>query len=82
VVIYSTRLCGYCTRAKMWFDNKGVAYREVMVDSDPALRDEMVERSRRTSVPQIFIGDRHIGGFQDLVQRDRDGELDGLLGLE
>jgi glutaredoxin 3 len=65
----------------MLLDSKGVSYTEFRVDLDAELRTEMEQRSRRTSVPQIFIGDRHIGGFDDLAQLEVVNELDSLLGL-
>lgn len=81
VEIYSTGLCGYCTRAKMLLEKKGVSYTEYRIDELPGKRAEMVQRSQRTSVPQIFINERHIGGFDDLSELDMDDELDSLLGL-
>lgn len=79
VVIYGTDFCSYCTRARMLLDRKGVSYEEIRVDTDPKLRKEMMEKSRRHTVPQIFINDEHIGGFQDLYNLDIRGELDGKL---
>lgn len=79
VLVYSTAICPYCVAAKNYLTNKGYAYREVRIDRDPALRDEMLSRSRRTSVPQIFVGDTHIGGYDDLVALDRSGGLQPLL---
>ena len=82
VEIYTTPFCGYCARAKRLLDKKGVAYREIDVFSDRALRDEMTTRAGgRTSVPQIFINDRGVGGFDDLAELDMDGELDSMLGI-
>lgn len=81
VEIYSTGLCPYCTRARMLLDKKGVSYTEYRIDEQRGLREEMIARSQRTSVPQIFINDRHIGGFDDLAELDMDDELDPLLGL-
>lgn len=81
VEIYSTGLCGYCTRAKMLLDKKGVAYTEYRIDELPGKRAEMVQRSQRTTVPQIFINDHHVGGFDDLSELDMDDELDSMLGL-
>lgn len=81
VEIYTTAFCGYCTRAKMLLDKKGVSYTEYRIDDSADKRTEMLERSQRTSVPQIFINDQHIGGFDDLSELDMDDELDGLLGL-
>lgn len=81
VVVYSTGWCPYCDRARALLERKGVAFREVKVDEDPAERDTMLKRSGgRRTVPQIFIGDRHVGGFDDLYALDKAGELDKLLG--
>ena len=79
VVIYTTAFCGYCLRARQLLDRKGVAYEEIRVDGDPERRREMTERSGRRTVPQIFIGDRHVGGCDDLFALDRAGQLDPLI---
>ncbi|MEO1244958.1 MAG: glutaredoxin 3 [Pseudomonadota bacterium] len=79
VRMYATEYCSYCGAARMLLTKKGVAYDELLVSRDPALRDEMLTRSGRTSVPQIFIGDTHVGGFDDLYSLDASGELDKLL---
>lgn len=79
VTVYSTRICPYCMLAKRLLGNKGVKYDEIMVDANDALRAEMMQRSGRRTVPQIFIGDRHVGGFDDLSALDRAGQLDLLL---
>lgn len=80
VTVYSTRICPYCMMAKRLLSSKGVAYDDVMVDRDEALRTEMLTRSGgRRTVPQIFIGERHVGGFDDLAALERKGELDSLL---
>ncbi len=79
VVIYSSQFCGYCIRAKQLFDQKGVPYQEHQVDRDPEMRELMVRQSNRTSVPQIFVGGRHVGGYTDLLALERSGELDRLL---
>ena len=82
VIIYCSRFCGYCTRAKMLLEKKGVDYTDISVDMKPAVRKEMVElASGRTSVPQIFIGDHHVGGCDDLYALENEGKLDTLLGL-
>ena len=81
VVMYSTGWCPYCVRAKALLERKGVPFREIRVDEDPAERQAMLERSRgQRTVPQIFIGDRHVGGFDDLYALEKAGELDPLLG--
>ena len=80
VLVYSTRICPYCMMAKRLLGAKGVKYDEVMVDHDDALRAQMMARSGgRRTVPQIFIGDRHVGGYDDLAALDRAGQLDPLL---
>ncbi|MCF7200462.1 glutaredoxin 3 [Pseudomonas oligotrophica] len=79
VVIYTTAWCPYCVRAKALLDSKGVAYEEIAVDGEPALRAEMTQKAGRTSVPQIWIGERHVGGCDDLYALERAGRLDPLL---
>jgi glutaredoxin 3 len=80
VEIYTTFLCGYCYRAKKLLENKGVAYEETDVMAEPAKRKEMLQRAGgRTTVPQIFIDGRHIGGCDDLYALDAEGGLDPLL---
>lgn len=81
VVMYATPDCGYCTRARRLLHRKGVEFTEIAVDQDPAQRRIMIERSRRHTVPQVFIDERHVGGYDDLAQLDAYGELDALLGL-
>lgn len=81
IVIYSTGMCPYCVRAKMLLKNKGVAWTELRIDGDRALMREMIERSGQRTVPQIFIGDQHVGGYQNLAELDAFGKLDPLLGL-
>ena len=81
VVIYTTSWCPYCRRAKALLDRKGVDYREIDIDEEPERRGEMVARAGgRTSVPQIFIGGRAIGGSDELRALDASGRLDPLLG--
>ena len=81
IVVYSTGWCPYCERAKSLLERKGVAFREIKVDEDPAERDAMLKRSGgRRTVPQIFVGDHHVGGFDELYALDKAGELDKLLG--
>ncbi|MDO6461317.1 glutaredoxin 3 [Granulosicoccaceae sp. 1_MG-2023] len=76
---YVSATCPYCMMAKRLLDDKGLSYNVIMVDNDMAKRREMEERAGRTSVPQIFFGERHIGGFDDLSELDIDGELDKLI---
>lgn len=82
VVVYSTTVCPYCVRAKALLKRKGVAFQEIMIDDDRALMREMMERSQRRTVPQIFIGDYHVGGYDDMAELDSLGELDPLLGID
>ena len=80
VTIYTKTWCPYCMAAKDLLESKGVAFREIEITGKPQLRDEMVTKARgRSSVPQIFIGERHVGGCDDLYALDRRGELDRLL---
>lgn len=81
IQIYTTAACPYCVAAKNFMKAKGWSWQEVRVDTDPACRDEMLERaSGRRSVPQIFINDQHVGGYDDMVAADRDGSLAQLVG--
>lgn len=80
--MYSTRVCPYCIRAEQLLAKKGInaeQIEKIRVDEFPERREEMTRITGRRSVPQIFIGDRHVGGFDDLAELDADGELDGLL---
>ena len=80
VVMYSTAVCPYCQRAEMLLKARGVTEIEkVRIDLDPSRRDEMVEKTGRRTVPQIFIGGTHVGGFDDLSALDREGKLTPLL---
>lgn len=83
VVMYSTRFCPYCVRARMLLEKKGVEFTDIRVDSEPQYREEMMSRaSGRSSVPQIFIDDEHVGGCDDLYELDFEGTLDKKLGLD
>jgi glutaredoxin 3 len=80
VEIYTKTFCHYCWRAKLLLESKGVAYKEIGVDFGGEQRQAMIERAGgRTTVPQIFIGEHHIGGCDDLVALERDGKLDALI---
>jgi glutaredoxin 3 len=80
VLVYSTRICPYCVMAKRLLQGKGVAFVDVPVDADSTRRAEMQVRSGgRRTVPQIFIGERHVGGYDDLAALERAGQLDPLL---
>lgn len=78
--IYTTAICPYCVAAKQFLARKGWGYEEIRIDLDPTRRDEMLTRSGgRRTVPQIFIDQNHIGGFDDLVAADRGGRLQELV---
>ncbi len=79
ILIYSANLCPYCTMAKRLLDSKGAKYSEINVDSKPGLREEMMQKTRRRTVPQIYIGDLHVGGFDDLYSLEKENKLDALL---
>ena len=79
IVMYTTNWCPYCERARRLLTAKGAAFSEIDVESDPASRAEMQSRSGRRTVPQIFIGDQHVGGSVDLAALEADGKLDALL---
>ena len=80
VVMYTTSWCPYCQRARRLFASKQVSIEEIDIEAVPGKRTEMQTRSGRRTVPQIFIGDRHIGGSDDLQSLEDAGELDSLLG--
>ncbi len=82
VIIYTTNICPYCVRAKMLLKKKGVAYEERNIERSRTLMREMLERSKRRTVPQIFIDDFHVGGYDDMTELDAFGKLDPLLGLQ
>jgi glutaredoxin 3 len=79
VTLYVSDWCPYCQRAKGLLAQKNVEFSEVNIEDDAKLRDEMIARSNRRTVPQIFIGDKHVGGCDDLLELDRSGELDRLI---
>ena len=79
VIIYSSDYCPYCMRAKQLLSNKGVEFSEINVDGQAQVRAEMVRKAGRTSVPQIWVGDTHVGGCDDLYALERAGKLDALL---
>jgi len=79
VRIYTTTTCRYCGDAKALFVRKGVTYEEIDLTGDDAAREALVQRTGQRTVPQIFIGDIHVGGFSDLDALDRAGELDAIL---
>ena len=79
VVIYTRQFCGYCSAAKKLLESKGVTYEEHDATYAPELRQQMIERAGRSTFPQIFIGERHIGGCDDMMALEFDGKLDALL---
>jgi glutaredoxin 3 len=79
VVVYSSDWCPYCMRAKALLEGKGVDFTEIKVDGKPQVRAEMTSKAGRSSVPQIWIGDTHVGGCDDLYALERAGKLDVLL---
>ena len=79
ILIYTSRWCFFCTRAKQLLDSKGLTYTELSVDGEPDLRADMAAKAGRTSVPQIWIGDHHVGGCGDLLALERSSALDALL---
>lgn len=81
VVMYVSSWCPYCVRAKAILQRKGVSWQEVNIETDPSLRQHMIDTTGRRTVPQIFIGDHHVGGSDDLAAAERSGELDRLLGV-
>ena len=79
VEVYSTGQCPYCVMAKQLLERKGVKYKEIRVDSDPIKRQEMMQKSRQRTVPQIFINGESVGGYTDLLALDRAKKLDSRL---
>lgn len=80
IIIYTTQNCPYCVRAKTLLENKGADFDEIRIDLEPQRRQEMLSKSNgRQTVPQIFIGDTHVGGFDDLWELEKQGELNQLL---
>ena len=79
VTVYLSDWCPYCQRARGLLAQKNVDFSEINVEDNPKLRQEMIARSNRRTVPQIFIGDKHVGGCDDLFELDRSGELDRLI---
>jgi glutaredoxin 3 len=82
VTIYATQFCPYCIRAERLLQSKGVAFEKIRVDLEPQRRVEMMERTKRRTVPQIYIGDHHVGGYDELAALERAGRLDALLAGE
>lgn len=82
VVMYSTRFCPFCVRAKALLTARGIDFEDISVDGQPGLRQKMAAKAGRTSVPQIWIGEYHVGGCDELMGLDRQGRLDGLVNGE
>lgn len=80
VVMYTTAVCPFCINAKHLLEGKGVAFEEIRVDRDPPLREKMMADSGQRTVPQIWVGDTHVGGFTDLWALEKSGKLDDMLG--
>ncbi len=81
VVVYSTNICPYCVRAKSLLQREGIEYEVLNIEQDFSLMEQMMEKSQRRSVPQIFINDYHVGGYDDMAELDAEGKLDQLLGI-
>jgi glutaredoxin 3 len=79
ITLYTSAMCGYCVAAKNFLKSKGLQWKEVRIDTDPVQRERMVALARRTSVPQIFIGETHVGGYDDMMALHRAGKLEPLL---
>ena len=79
ITMYSRVSCPYCVAARNLLKSKNLDWSEISIDAEPHRRDEMIERSGRRTVPQVFIGEHHIGGFDDLNAADQSGELDRIL---
>ncbi len=78
ITIYTTPWCGYCRRARKLLQDKNLVFTEIDIGGDEELREEVIKRSQRDTVPQIFIGDLHVGGCDELYALDRSGELDRI----
>lgn len=78
IVIYTTKICPYCVMAKRLLTQKGLTYTEISVE-DPALRADMMQKTKRRTVPQIYIGDYHVGGFEELYALEQQSKLDELV---
>ncbi|NLW97354.1 glutaredoxin 3 [Luteimonas wenzhouensis] len=80
ITLYTSAICSYCMAAKSFLRSRGLEWNEVRIDLDPAERERMVARTGRTSVPQIFVGDVHVGGYDDMMALHRQGGFEPLLG--
>jgi len=79
VTVYTSSFCGFCMRALDLLQRRGIEYTEISVEDSPGIRGELVARSGRRTLPQIYVGERYLGGAEELVAMDRSGELDRLL---
>ena len=79
ITLYTTAVCPYCVAAKNFLKSKGQTWSEIRIDTDPAARQKMMALARRTSVPQIFVGDTHVGGYDDMIALHREGKLEPLF---
>ncbi|MDD5319087.1 MAG: glutaredoxin 3 [Methylococcales bacterium] len=79
ILIYTTKICPYCIMAKRLLEKKGAAYTEINVDTQAGLREEMMLKTKRRTVPQIYIGELHVGGFDDLYALEQQKRLNALL---
>lgn len=79
VVLYGTRFCPYCTAARQWFKNNQIDFEDIAVDGDQAARAWLQKQTGQRTVPQIWIGDTHVGGYTDLIALERSGEVATLL---
>lgn len=79
IILYTSAMCGYCSAAKNFLKSRNLTWSEVRIDTDPVARERMLARARRSTVPQIFIGDIHVGGYDDMMALHRAGKLEPLL---
>jgi glutaredoxin 3 len=79
ITVYTTLICPYCVAAKNFLKSKGLSWTEIRIDTDPAERETMIARAKRTSVPQIFVGETHVGGFDDMMALHRAGGFEPLV---
>jgi len=79
ITLYTSAVCAYCTAAKQFLRGRGLDWTEIRIDQDPDARARMIETTGRTSVPQIFVGDTHVGGFDDMMALHRAGKFEPLL---
>ena len=82
VVLYGTRFCSFCLAARRLLDEKGITFEDISVDTDLDLRMEIMEKSSQRTVPQIWVGSTHIGGYSDLQALENSGDLDELLSID